>query len=151
MNLIGKALAFIGARARLWIEYALIGVVVALAGYAVSSSLQRRQLTRTVNTLSEQLGSVSTTLSQQVQANHDQDAAIAALKDLRTTDSHALQGLQDRLGTYAKKDAAIRTKLAELERTNAAAKSLLDTAVPDAVGCVLDRRPCAPGDHPDKN
>lgn len=151
MNLIGKALAFIGARARLWIEYALIGVVVALAGYAVSSSLQRRQLTRTVNTLSEQLGSVSTTLSQQVQANHDQDAAIAALKDLRTTDSHALQGLQDRLGTYAKKDAVIRTKFAELERTNAAAKSLLDTAVPDAVGCVLDHRPCTGGDHPDKN
>lgn len=148
MNLLSKALAFVGARARLWIEYALIGLVVALAGYAVSSYLQRRQLTHTVTDLSSQLGSMSTTLAQQVQANKDQDAAIGTLKNLRETDSHALQGLQARLGKYAAKDTAIRNKLAELEKTNAAAKSLLDTAVPDAVGCVLDRRPCPDSHHP---
>lgn len=148
MNLLSKALAFVGARARLWIEYALIALVVALAGYAVSSTLQRRHLARTVTDLSGQLGGMATTLNQQVQANRDQDAAIAGLKALRETDSKALSGLQQRLGHATAQDAAIRTKLAELERTNAAAKSLLDLAVPDDVGCVLDGRPCANGDHP---
>jgi hypothetical protein len=148
MNLLSKAVAFVGARARLWIEYALIAVVVALAGYAVNSYLHAQKLTRTVTDLSTQLGSVSKTLRDQVQANKDQDAAIAVLKGLRETDSHALQGLQSQLGQTAAKDTDIRAKLAELERTNAAAKSLLDTAVPDAVGCVLDRRPCPGSDHP---
>jgi hypothetical protein len=151
MNLLSKAKAFIGARARLWIEYLLIGVVVALAGYAVNSYLQQRSLAHTVTDLSAKLGGVADTLKQQVQANRDQDAAIAGLKALRETDSKALDGLQQRLGHATAQDAAIRTKLAELERTNAAAKSLLDLAVPDDVGCVLDGRPCAPGDHPHKN
>jgi len=39
-------------------------------------------------------------------------------------------------------------KVRQLEKTNADAKALLDTAVPPALGCVLDGRPC-PGSSGD--
>lgn len=149
--LLGTAWAWVSGKARLLLEYALIAAVVALAGFAFNSALQRKSLEKTVAGLSTSLGSVSTTLNQQVEANRQQDAAIARLKDLRELDSSALTTLQGELGSVNANNRTIKTKLAELERTNAQAKAFLDTAVPDAVGCLLDSRPCKAADghgHP---
>lgn len=140
--LLGAAWSWVSGKARLLIEYALIGAVVALAGFAVNSTLQRKSLEKTVSGLSTTLGTVSTTLNQQVAANHEQDVAIQRLKDLRELDSSALMTLQGELGNVNANNRTIKTKLAELERTNAQAKAFLDLAVPDAVGCLLDGRPC---------
>ena len=144
--LLGTAAAWVGSKARLLLEYGLIASVVALAGFAFNSTLQRKALEKTVTGLSTSLGSVATTLNQQVEANHQQDAAIQRLKDLRELDSSALSTLQGELGSVNANNRTIKTKLAELERTNAQAKAFLDIAVPDAVGCLLDGRPCQAAD-----
>jgi Flp pilus assembly pilin Flp len=151
-NLLRSAWAFVTSKARLIIEYALIAGFVALAGWSVATWWTNREtvstLTNSVTDLSGRLGGVSHDLSAQVQANKDQDDAIAELKRLRGIDSKALGELQGELAKADTKGDTVRRKLAELEKSNADAKALLDTAVPAALGCVLDGTPCpGPGGH----
>lgn len=145
-NLLRSAWAFLTGKARLIIEYSLIAAFVALAGWSVATWWINRDtvkgLTTQVTDLSGQLGGVSHDLAVQVQANKDQDDAIAELKRLRAIDSKALGELQGELAKADTKGDTVRRKLAELEKSNADAKALLDTAVPPALGCVLDGTPC---------
>lgn len=127
---------------RLLIEYALIAAVVALAGLYVAQRIHGLQLDAQVQKLAGDAQLADGTIKVLAQANADQDAAIASLKDLRARDSRQIQSLQK---DFKKTDAAsmqVKAKLAALEKTNVQAKSLLDTAVPDVARCVLDGTPC---------
>jgi hypothetical protein len=154
-SLLSSAWSFVTSKARLILEYGLIVAVVALGGWSVATWWQNRAtvqgLTNSVTDLSGRLGGVSADLKTAVAANRDQDDAIAELKRLRAIDSQALGELQGELAKADTKAATVRQKIAELEKTNADAKALLDTAVPPALGCVLDGTPCpgAAADHPD--
>ncbi|NII53574.1 hypothetical protein [Luteibacter sp. SG786] len=150
-SLISKALGWLTGNVRLIIEYVLILAIIVLGVYGTVAYFRTRSLTDTTITLSEKLGKVSGTLDQQVSANADQDKAIAELKRLREIDSQALNGLHDELDKADTKGQALRDKVRQLEKTNADAKALLDTAVPPTLGCVLDGRPCpgSGGDDPD--
>lgn len=141
-TLLASAITLLSGKARLIIEYALILLVVVLGVYGTVAYFRTRALTESTLDLSQRLGKVSGTLDQQVDANKDQDKAIAELKRLREIDSQALDGLHHELDKADTKGQALRDKVRQLEKTNADAKVLLDTAVPPAVGCVLDDRPC---------
>lgn len=149
-SLISKGLSWLSGKARLFIEYALILVIIVLGVYGTVAYFRTKQLTDTTVNLSERLGRVSGTLDQQVEANADQDKAIADLKRLREIDSKALGDLHSELDKADTKGQALRDKVRQLEKTNADAKALLDTTVPAALGCVLDGKPCAGpvGDKP---
>jgi len=149
-TLLSNAWALVSGKARLIIEYALILAVVVLGVYGAMAYYRTKALTESTLSLSERLGTVSGTLDQQVKANADQDKAIADLARLRKIDSQALEDLHHELDKADTKGQALRDKLRQLEKTNADAKALLDTAVPPAVGCVLDDTPCpaAGGDKP---
>lgn len=127
---------------RLLIEYAMIAAMVALAGLYVAQRIHGLQLDAQVQKLAGDAQLADGTIKVLAQANVDQDAAIASLKDLRARDSRQIQSLQK---DFKKTDAAsmqVKAKLAALEKTNVQAKSLLDTAVPDVARCVLDGTPC---------
>lgn len=141
-SLISKALGWLAGNVRLLIEYALILAIIVLGVYGTVAYFRTKSLTDTTMTLSEKLGKVSGKLDQQVSANADQDKAIAELKRLREIDSQALDGLHNELDKADTKGQALRDKVRQLEKTNADAKALLDTAVPASVGCVLDDTPC---------
>ncbi|SEO76561.1 hypothetical protein SAMN02800692_2006 [Luteibacter sp. UNC138MFCol5.1] len=155
-TLLAKGWAFVTSKARLFLEYGLIIAVVALGSWSVATWWQNRAtvqgLTENVTDLSGRLGGVSHDLQAAVNANKDQDDAIAELKRLRAIDSKALNELQGELAKADTKGETVRRKLAELEKSNADAKALLDTAVPPALACVLDGSPCAgpAGDQPDR-
>lgn len=154
-NLLSKGFALVKSKARLVLEYALITGVVALGAWSVATWYQNREtvkgLTTTVTDLSGRLGGVAADLKTTVAANKVQDDAIAELKRLRGIDSKALGELQGELAKADTRAATVRQKIAELEKSNADAKALLDTAVPPALGCVLDGTPCpgSAGGHPD--
>ncbi|MGE7137929.1 hypothetical protein ACQKIE_09910 [Luteibacter sp. NPDC031894] len=156
INLLRSGWAFVTSKARLILEYGLIVAVVALGSWSVATWWQNRAtvqgLTERVTDLSGRLTGVSKDLGTAVAANKDQDDAIAELKRLRSIDSQALNELQGELAKADTKAATVRQKIAELEKTNADAKALLDTAVPPALGCVLDGAPCpgAAGANPDR-
>lgn len=141
-NLLSSGRAWLAGKARLIIEYALIIALIVLGVYGTVAYHRTKTLTDTTLSLSEKLGGLSGTLDKQVQANADQDKAIADLARLRQIDSQALDGLHQELDKADAKGDAVQQKLRQLERTNAAAKTLLDTAVPPALGCVLDGTPC---------
>ncbi|HEY4292072.1 hypothetical protein [Luteibacter sp.] len=153
-SLLSSGWAFVTSKARLVLEYGLIIAVVALGSWSVATWWQNREtvrgLTDNVTDLSGRLGGVSADLKAAVAANKDQDTAIAELKRLQGIDSKALNDLQGELSKADTKAATVRQKIAELEKSNADAKALLDTAVPPALGCVLDGTPCSgpPGGHP---
>ena len=146
MAILSSLWSWVSGKARLIIEYVLLALVVALAGYAVFSAFERKQLVANVNDLSSRLGTVSNTLNEQVELNKQQDVAISEISRLRSVDSEAIQGLQRDLSDANTKDQAVRQKLAQLEKNNADARALLDTAVPAALGCLLDGRACTGAD-----
>lgn len=130
---------------RLWIEYALIAVMVALAGFSLSSYLQRRELSNRLDTTNKKVGQLSTSLDQQVTINNQQEDAISALRTLRKIDSDAIQGLHTELQSHASTNKLVLSKIQQLEKNNAQAKALLDIRVPPDLGCLLDgRQDCAP-------
>lgn len=142
---------FFKGKLRLYIEYALIAAMVALAGFSLSSWIQRRELSQKLDTTNAKVGTLSESLSQQVTINNQQEGAINQLRKLRKVDSDAIQGLQSALQSNASNNQAILNKLQQLEKNNAQAKALLDTPVPPDLACVLDgRQDCtadAPRDH----
>jgi hypothetical protein len=147
MSLIGSLLGWVKGKTRLFIEYALITAVVALAGYAVMARHERVELNGKVQGLNASLVGMTGKLDQQIQIGKDQDHTIAELQRLRLQDESAIAGLQEGLSATVRDDHAVRSRLDQLERNNAAAQSLLGMAVPRELGCVLDGTPCpASGD-----
>lgn len=140
--LLSSAWSYLSGKARLIVEYVLILVVIILGVYGTMAYFRTKSLTESTLDLSQRLGQVKGTLDQQVDANKDQDKAISELKRLREIDSQALDGLHNELDKADTKGQTLRDKVRQLEKTNADAKALLDTAVPAAVGCVLDGTPC---------
>jgi len=134
--------SWISGKARLIIEYVLIGIVVSLAGFTLAIWLQRRELAQQVTKLSGTVGTLSGTVTEQANINRQQDAALAELSRLRGIDSKALTDLNGELAMAGKKGDGLRQRIAQLEKNNADARALLDTPVPADLGCLLDGRPC---------
>jgi hypothetical protein len=155
INLLRSGWAFVTSKTRLILEYGLIVAVVALGSWSVATWWQNREtvqgLTNTVTGLSGKLGEVSSDLKTTVAANKVQDDAIAELKRLRGIDSKSLGELQGELSRADTRAATVRQKIAELEKSNADAKALLDTAVAPDTACVLDRTPCPDSRSRDPN
>lgn len=145
LTLIRKSMGWALGHVRLLIEYALLALVVALAGAVLYGRIHAVQQDAKIGDLANNLKNTADALQQQVQVNRDQDAAIAKMHELRELDGKAITGLTQDLNIVGEQNYAVRQKLAQLEKHNAQAKALLDTTVPDALGCVLDRRPCPPG------
>jgi len=142
LTAIRKAVGWALGHVRLIIEYALLALVVALAGAVLYGRIHAVQQDARISSLASDLNKAADTIGEQVAANQEQDAAIAKLNELRELDGKTIAALNRDLHQVGAQGAAMRQKLAQLEKHNAQAKALLDTPVPDAVGCVLDRRPC---------
>jgi len=136
------AWSWITGKARLIIEYALIAVVVSLAGFTLAIWLQRRELAQQVTKLSGTVGTLSGTVTEQADVNRQQDVALTELRRLRDVDNQALTSLHGELNKAGEKGESLRRRIAELEKNNADARALLDTPVPAELGCLLDGRPC---------
>jgi hypothetical protein len=134
--------AKISGKARLFIDYLLIALLVAVAGYSVNSYLQIKSLNVSNDTLNTKVGSLAGAYDRVVDVNKDQQEAIDRLKELRQTDASALSGLREELSKNGKKTASVSAKVSQLEQNNGEAKKVLDTAVPRDLGCVRSGPEC---------
>lgn len=145
-NLLGNVWSAVKGRASLLLAYALIIALVASVGWSVGTVWQNRatvkELRDKATGLEGQVARFKGDLGAAIQSNKDQDAAITELRRLRDIDSQALDGLHTELAKAGSRGDDLRARVRELERTNADAKALLDTAVPPELGCLLDRAPC---------
>lgn len=142
MNLLRNAFSWLLGHVRLAIEYALLGGFVVLGAYALWQRTHSAEQDTQILNLSDKLTSSTKVINGLVEANADQDKAISDLRDLRARDADAILGLQKDIAHADARNLSVRAKLAELEKNNARAKELLDTAVPPDVGCVLDGSVC---------
>lgn len=134
----------VSGKARLIIEYVLLAVLVAVAGYSVNSYLQIKGLSKSNADLNTKVGGLNGALETVVGVNNDQQEAINRLKGLRQTDASALDGLKKELESNGTKTSKVAAKVSQLEKNNAEAKKVMDTAVPRALGCVREGPECPP-------
>jgi len=141
--LLSNAWGWLLGHVRLAIEYVLIAVVVALGAWALWARTHSAQQDAQIQDLAHSLRDSQQTIVALGQANLMQDRAIDGLKRIREKDALAILGLQTDVTRVDALRASAKAKLDQLEKNNARAKELLDIAVPDDIGCVLDGRPCA--------
>ena len=134
----------VSGKARLIIEYLLLAVLVAVAGYSVNSYVQIKGLSKSNADLNTKVGGLSGALDTVVKVNGTQQEAIDRLKGLRQTDAAALSGLKIELEQNGTKTTKVAAKVSQLEKNNAEAKKVMDTAVPRDLGCVREGPECPP-------
>lgn len=140
-------------KARLYIEYALIVLIIAACSWGVSLWVQNHGMQKTINELNVTNGAQDQSIRQLTQDNVESKAAIAALQITRQLDHNTIQGLVDGLTDVYSRNAKNNERLGNLEKRDAKAKAYLhDQPVPASVRCLLDHTPCpAPTTDQDSN
>lgn len=126
------------SKIRLWAEYCLIALVVALAALTVWNFVQRLHTEKTVTELQGSLKAANDRVAQVEQANAVQEQALKTLQSYREVDGVVLRQLADGLETLRIRNAATHNKILILERNNEEVRRYLDATVPPELGCVLD-------------
>lgn len=135
----------------LYLGYGLIVAVIVLLALAVNGQIDRRRLHvqavdlyQHVNTLNTKHAVTELLLADQVSENKKQDQqlkdqqavalkqdkAMRSLRYLRNRDAHALTALHNELAVRHATDPQVKSKLQQLETSNAAARSVIQNAPP---------------------
>lgn len=128
---------------RLYLEYALIAVIVALAAFTTYNYVQRLRLDTKVVSLEGKVDKANERVKEVEEVNRQQADAIETIRSIRDVDGTILAGLAKDMEALRVRDTSMTTRLATLERSNEAVRKYLNSAVPEPVGCVLDRT-CPP-------
>lgn len=128
---------------RLYLEYALIAAIVALAALVTYNYVQRLRLDTKVATLEGKVDKANERVKEVEEVNRQQADAIDTIRSIRDVDGTILAGLAKDMDALRVRDTSMTTRLATLERSNEAVKRYLNSAVPEPVGCVLDQT-CPP-------
>lgn len=133
------AMAAVKGKVRLWIEYALIGLLLVTAGFGAYNYVTRLKLDNKVTTLQGKVDKAQDELKQVEEINKQQSEALETIRNLNGVNDTMLQGLATDMEALRVRDRTTFTRLAALERSNEAVRKYLNTAVPTPVGCLLDR------------
>ena len=114
---------------RLYIEYALIALVIAVGTFGVWYYVEGLKLKRDLDNVSHWALEVD-------QANSSLVRSLEMTRQVSETNSEILSGLQRGLEAANANEAETNAKIHALERSNAAVRAYLDSVIPD--GCVLD-------------
>lgn len=128
---LGTSIRFITGKARLFVEYVLLALLVAAAASCVTLWMETKAQKQLLNDLRSRISQTEAT-------NEAHTKTIAELSEARLRDAAATAGLIKDFEQLAKLDRSTQRKLKELERKNAAVRSYLDQPVPPELGCLLD-------------
>lgn len=132
------ALGFMKSKKRLVIEYALLAVLVAVAGFTFTMWLQKERTEKALLQAQGDLVAVQSRLTVVEAVNDQQEQTIANLKDLRVEDAKALGGLLNDYKSLAANDARVRRRLTTLEQTNETIHNYLNQPIPADLVCLLN-------------
>lgn len=136
-TIIKTAVSAITGNARLWLEYAIIAVMIAMAGFGLSLWLKNAQVESNLMDVTGRLAAAELT----TQLNRQ---TIDNLKELRLADAQAMNGVFVDLRALAKVDADVRRKLKQLEETNELVKNYMASPVPLELRCLLEHTCASP-------
>lgn len=135
---LASALGFMKNKKRLVIEYALIAVLVAVAGFTFAMWLSKERTEKSLLTTQLELQTVSSRLNSVEEVNQAQEATISELKELRLKDAQALTGLLTDYKTLADNDYRARQRLSSLEKSNETVRNYLNQPIPPDLVCLLN-------------
>lgn len=135
---VGTAISFVADNARLVIEYVLIGVVISLCGTAFALWIAKQRTELTLSKTQTTLQGVTARVTTLESVNDDNEKTIVDLKNLRTKDAQAIDGLLQDYKDLSDNDTKVRTRLLTLESSNEAVRSYLNQPVPAELGCLLN-------------
>lgn len=127
-------------KGRLILEYALLAGLVVMAGLMLAMYITRAGIEQKLSESQEELRHVNTRLGLVESVNEAQETTIGTLRDLRETDGAVIASLIDSTSDLTRKDSSVRTRLAQLEKTNDKITALLDTPVDPELACLLEPR-----------
>ena len=139
------ALGFVKNKKRLVIEYVLLAVLVAVAGFTFTMWLQKERTEKSLAVAQGELQTVKGRLTIVEAVNDQQEKTISDLKDLRSEDAKALGGLLSDYKSLAANDARVRRRLTTLEQTNETIRTYLNQPIPSDLVCLLNGA-CNAGD-----
>lgn len=119
----GGLLSFIGAKPRLFIEYAIITVLLVVMGLCGYLWTERDRINKEVAEL-------SSTIDVVVDANNEQDKAISELLETREKDINSLKEYIEKSTMLAEEKADLQARLDQLESKNESIKEYLNVTVP---------------------
>lgn len=129
-------------KTRLFIEYLLIGFVISLAGVTFTLWLQK-------NNIEKKLENQITKVTQLEIKTSTQDQTISDLKEMRTRDAVAIDGLVNDYKTLATNSKQANDKLRKLEQTNEEVRKYMRDPLPAALKCLLNNT--CKTDNPNSN
>lgn len=135
----------ITSKVRLWIEYALIAVVLATAGLAVTLKMQTYRQETSITSLKSDFEAEKVKVERANErldlvegVNEAQAKVIDTLGGQREKDNLAVTKLLNTYQALRDNDQKLRDKLDELEKTDADAKNYFDIPMPESVACLYD-------------
>lgn len=129
---------FFKHKKRLAIEYFLIAVLIAVAGFTFTLWLAKGKTELHLANAKTQLVTVQSRLDVVEEVNQRQEDTITELKSLRMRDAKALTGLIDDYKFLAENDDLARQKLSNLEKSNETVRNYLNQRIPPDLACVLN-------------
>jgi hypothetical protein len=136
--MIGKVLGFFKSKHRLVIEYVLIALLLATAGFTLSMWLSKGRTEKALTTVQTELTRAKSRLNSVEQINQAQQATIKDLRDLRAKDALALTGLADDMARLGLRDQDMRRQISELEKSNATVSEYLNQPIPTELKRLLE-------------
>lgn len=146
---VGTAVGFLTSKFRLVIEYGLIAAVVTLCAVAVSLWGAKKRTELNLATTETRLVRTESRLTTVESVNQAHEETIKDLKTLRGQDAKALDGLLNDYRILAQSDTKVRTRLHNLENSNANVRDYLSLPVPVELRCLLNNT-CTPS-NPDSD
>lgn len=131
-------MGLITSNLRLYVEYALIAILLVVCGLAVTLKMQTYRQEISITNLSNGLEKANGQIEVITSVNEAQQGVIDTLGGQRETDNLAVNRLLDTYDKLRDADQKIRSKLDSLEKTDVQAKAYFDSAIPESVACVYD-------------
>jgi len=124
-------------KARLYIEYTLIALLVVTAGVTLTLWLQKETVKRDLLETKVELVQVENRLTTSEQINKVQQRHITELQNLRETDALAIAGLLTDFKSSTQAAVTAKRRLEQVEKKDATVKSYLDNPIPNGLACLL--------------
>lgn len=135
---VSNLLGFFTSKKRLLIEYMLIAVLLAVAGFTFNLWLNKAKVESKLEAAKKEVKVIQSKLLAIELVNDVQEKTIEDLRDLRITDAKALTGLLQDYKLLAKRDTEARQRLSALENTNETVRAYLNTPIPAELECLLN-------------
>lgn len=131
-------MGLVTSKIRLYVEYAMLAVLLGVAGLAVTLKIQTYRQQISITNLSNGLEKAQGEIEVITSVNAAQEGVIKSLSGQRESDNLAVTNLLNAYDKLRDADQRIRSKLDTLEKTDAQAKAYFDSVVPESVACVYD-------------